>query len=421
MALPNPHGPEKKLMPLFLEGQAREDEIKRAADLPKVYMTSMETSDILMLGMGAFTPLKGFMNEADWKGCVYDMKLSDGTMWPMPVTLSISKEELESSGVKVGTEVALYDRKSDELYATMKVEEIYQIDKEAQATEVFKTTDAEGHPGVEKTFAQGEYNLAGPVKALNEGPFKDTYGRYYLYPAQARAIFEEKGWEKVVAFQTRNPMHRSHEYLVKFALEGGFVDGAYIHAIVGALKKGDIPGEVRVKCYEALIDNYFPDTACTLGVYPMEMRYGGPREALLHAVIRQNFGCAYLIVGRDHAGVGDYYGPFDAQQIFNELWDGALELQCMKINWTFYCHKCESMASLATCPHSKEDRVIVSGTQFRRSMQDGTPIPKEFGRPEVMEILKEYYKTAERVEIKKGAYEDLTPEMLKKIQEGEKK
>ncbi|MDA8096173.1 MAG: sulfate adenylyltransferase [Clostridia bacterium] len=420
MALPSPHGPEKKLMPLFLEGQAKQDEIARAAGLPKVYMTSMETSDILMLGMGAFTPLKGFMNKAEWQGCVFDMKLPDGTMWPMPVTLSISAAELEASGIKVGSEVALIDRESDELYATMKIEEIYQIDKEAQAREVYKTLDAEGHPGVEKTFGQGEYNLAGPVKCLNEGDYGARYGEYYLYPAAARKIFEDKGWSRVVAFQTRNPMHRSHEYLVKFALESGFVDGAFIHAVVGALKKGDIPGEVRVKCYEELVKNYFPETACALGVYPMEMRYGGPREALLHAVIRQNFGCAFLIVGRDHAGVGSYYGPFDAQTIFDELWPGALELKCQKINWTFFCHKCGSMASLATCPHSKEDRVMVSGTQFRRAMQEGEELPVEFGRPEVLAILKEYYTTAEKVEIKKGAYEDLTPEMLKKIQEGKK-
>ncbi|MEW6457897.1 MAG: sulfate adenylyltransferase [Bacillota bacterium] len=420
MALPNPHGPEKKLMPLFLEGEAREAEIARAASLPKVYMTSMETSDILMLGMGAFTPLKGFMNKAEWQGCVFDLKLPDGTMWPMPVTLSISAAELEASGIKEGSDVALIDRESGELYATMNIEEIYQIDKMAQAKEVFKTDDAEGHPGVAKTFAQGEYNLGGPIKALNEGKYHEIYPKYYLYPAQTRALFESKGWSRVVAFQTRNPMHRSHEYLVKFALESGFVDGAVIHAIVGALKAGDIPGETRVKCYEALVDNYFPRENIALAVYPMEMRYGGPREALLHAVFRQNFGCKYLIVGRDHAGVGSYYGPFDAQTIFDELWPGALELGPMKINWTFYCYKCESMASLMTCPHGKEDRVIVSGTQFRRAMQEGAELPKEFGRPEVLAILEEYYRTAEKVEIKKHAYEDLTPEMLAKIKEGKK-
>ncbi|MEW6726140.1 sulfate adenylyltransferase [Desulforudis sp. 1088] len=420
MALPNPHGPKKVLMPLFLQGAAREEEIKRAAELPKVYMTSRETSDILMLGTGAFTPLEGFMNRDAWKGCVYDLKLPDGTMWPMPVTLSISANDLQAAGIKEGSEVALYDKESGELYATMLVEDIYQIDKEAECNEVYKTLDAEGHPGVAKVMAQGEYNLGGKVKALNEGKYKAKYPLYYTYPDETRKIFEEKGWSSVVAFQTRNPMHRSHEYLCKFAMESGLVDGCFIHAIVGALKKGDIPGEVRVKCYEALVTNYFPQERIQLGVYPMEMRYGGPREALLHAVFRQNWGCRYLIVGRDHAGVGSYYGPFDAQVIFDQLWPGALELKPMKINWTFYCYKCESMASLMTCPHSKEDRVVVSGTQFRRAMQEGEELPKEFGRPEVIEILKEYYKTAEKVEIKKGAYEDITPEMLKKIQEGQK-
>jgi len=420
MALPNPHGPKKTLMPLLLEGEARAEEIKRAEGMPKVMMTSRETSDILMLGIGAFTPLPGFMNQDAWKGCVYDLKLPDGTMWPMPVTLSISANDLQAQGIKVGSEVALYDGESGELYATMKVEDIYQIDKEAECKEVFKTTDAEGHPGVAKVMAQGEYNLGGPIKVVNEGKYPAKYPKYYTYPAATRKIFEDKGWSDVVAFQTRNPMHRSHEYLVKFALESGFVDGAFIHAIVGALKAGDIPGETRVKCYEALVENYFPADRIQLGVYPMEMRYGGPREALLHAVFRQNWGCRYLIVGRDHAGVGSYYGPFDAQKIFDELWPGALELRPMKINWTFYCFKCESMASLATCPHSPEDRVVVSGTKFRRAMQEGEPIPEQFSRPEVMAILREYYKTAEKVEIKKGAYEDITPEMLKKIQEGQK-
>ncbi|MTI85294.1 MAG: sulfate adenylyltransferase [Firmicutes bacterium] len=407
MALPKPHGPEGKLKPLLLYGGEREAEIKKAEGLPKVYMSSRETSDILMLGIGAFTPLDGFMKEKDFTGSVFDMKLTDGTMWPMPVTLSITKEEKEALDLKEGVEVALIDRATDELYATMNVEEIYTYDKEAQCREVFTTLDAEGHPGVASVMEQGEFNLGGPVKVLNEGKYPEKYPDYYLYPEQARKLFESKGWSNVVAFQTRNPMHRSHEYLVKFALDGGAVDGAFIHAIVGALKPGDIPGETRVKCYEVLAENYFPKENMAVGVYPMEMRYGGPREALLHAVFRQNWGCSYLIVGRDHAGVGDYYGAFDAQDIFDKLWDGALELKCMKIAWTFYCHKCESMASQRTCPHDAEDRVVVSGTKFRRTMQEGGDINPKFSRPEVLEILKEYYKTAEKVEIKKGAFEDI--------------
>lgn len=407
MALPKPHGPEGKLKPLLLYGADREAEIKRAEALPKVYMSSRETSDVLMLGIGAFTPLDGFMKKDDYTGCVYDLKLTDGTMWPMPVTLSITGDEKDAIGLKEGMEVALIDRESNELYATMKVEEIFTYDKEAECKEVFKTLDAEGHPGVAKVMEQGEFNLGGPIKVVNEGTYKQKYGDYYLYPEEARKLFEEKGWSRIVAFQTRNPMHRSHEYLVKFALESGMVDGAFIHAIVGALKAGDIPGETRVKCYEVLAKEYFPAENLAVGVYPMEMRYGGPREALLHAVFRQNWGCSYLIVGRDHAGVGDYYGPFDAQEIFNTLWEGALELKPMLIAWTFYCHKCESMASLRTCPHDAEHRVVVSGTKFRRTMQDGGDIDPKFSRPEVLEILKEYYKTAEKVEIKVGAYEEI--------------
>lgn len=415
MALAKPHGPEKKLMPLLLKGAEREAEIKRAAGLTKVYMSSRETSDVLMMGIGAFTPLKGFMNKAEWQGSVFDLKLPDGTMWPMPVTLSITEDDLKASGIKEGSEVALIDKETNELYATMKVEEIYTYDKEAECTEVYRTLDAEGHPGVAKVLAQGDYNLSGPIKVVNEGEYKAKYPEYYLYPEEARKMFEEKGWSRVVGFQTRNPMHRSHEYLCKFALESGLVDGCYIHAIVGKLKKGDIPGETRVKCYKVLSEKYFPQEKIAVGVYPMEMRYGGPREALLHAVFRQNWGCSYLIVGRDHAGVGDYYGPFDAQEIFNQLWDGALELKPMKIAWTFYCHECQSMASLRTCPPEHgESRVILSGTKFRRMMQEGGDIPKEFGRPEVIELLREYYETAEKVEIKKGAYEDLNPSVLKK-------
>lgn len=411
MALPKPHGPEGKLKPLLLYGADREAEIKRAEGLPKVYMSSRETSDVLMLGIGAFTPLDGFMKKDDYTGSVFDMKLADGTMWPMPVTLSVTKEVKDAVDLKEGMEVALYDEASGELYATMKVEDIYTYDKEAECREVYTTLDAEGHPGVAKVMEQGEFNVGGPIKVLNEGIYPKKYPKYYLYPEEARKLFEEKGWSNVVAFQTRNPMHRSHEYLCKFALESGLVDGCFIHAIVGALKAGDIPGETRVKCYEVLAEKYFPEESIAVGVYPMEMRYGGPREALLHAVFRQNWGCSYLIVGRDHAGVGDYYGAFDAQDIFDKLWDGALELKCMKIAWTFYCHACQSMASQRTCPHGPEDRVILSGTKFRRMMQDGDDVPKEFGRPEVIEILKEYYKTAEKVEIKKGAYEDMPPGM----------
>ncbi|MCF8010400.1 MAG: sulfate adenylyltransferase [Clostridiales bacterium] len=408
MALPKPHGPEGKLKPLLLYGNERQAEIKKAQELPKVFMSSRETSDTLMLGIGAFTPLNGFMKKEDYKQCVHNLKLVDGTMWPMPVTLSITEQEKQSIGLQEGMEVALIDRASDEIYGTMKVEDIYTYDKEVECKEVFKTTDTEGHPGVSKVFNQGDYNIGGSIKVLNEGKYPEKYPKYYLYPETARKLFEEKGWSNVVAFQTRNPMHRSHEYLVKFALESGFADGAFIHAIVGALKKGDIPGETRVKCYEALAENYFPRESISVGVYPMEMRYGGPREALLHAVFRQNWGCSYLIVGRDHAGCGDYYGAFDAQTIFDELWDGALELRPMKIAWTFYCNKCESMASQRTCPHDGEgDRVVVSGTKFRRIMNEGGEVPDKFSRPEVLEILRDYYKTAEKVEIKKGAFEDM--------------
>jgi sulfate adenylyltransferase len=242
---------------------------------------------------------------------------------------------------------------------------------------------------VAKLYAQGDVLLGGPVKALSEGPYPDKYGNYYARPAETRAIFEERGWRTVAGFQTRNPIHRSHEYLTKIALEVS--DGLLLHPLVGKLKEGDIPADVRMKCYEVLLENYYPRDRVVCRVYPMEMRYGGPREALLHAVFRQNFGCSHLIVGRDHAGVGDYYGPFDAQEIFTTLQPGDLQLQPLNIDWTFHCYKCGNMCSDKTCPHPREDRLFISGTKLREMLSAGEYPPTEFSRREVLEILREYY------------------------------
>ncbi len=412
MALVNPHGSKKKLTPRLLHGTEREEEIKRAQNLPRIEIGSREKGDLLMIGMGAFTPLTGFMGKEDWEGVIYEMKLrkSDpGTMWPIPICCSIDAEQVKN--VKEGSDVALWDKETGTLMATMTVEEVYQLDEKAKREEcihVYKTDDME-HPGVAMVMGQGEYNIAGPVKVLTELDYPEKYGDYYLHPAQARAIFEEKGWSTVAAFQTRNPIHRSHEYLTKVAQEVS--DGVFIHALVGKLKPGDIPAEVRMKCYEVLIDKYYNKDRTVLGVYPLDMRYAGPKEALLHAIFRQNFGCSHLIVGRDHAGVGDYYGVFEAQEIFDKLWPGALELRPLKMDWTFYCYKCEGMASLKTCPHGNEDRLVLSGTKLRRMLAEGQVPPREFSRPEVIEILVKYYQELAqkgvKVEIKKGAYEDL--------------
>ena len=277
--------------------------LKRAGKLKAVPMTSRESSDLVMLAMGAYTPLDGFMGHDDARGAALDMRLGNGLFWPIPITLSCGKDLAD--GIRTGQDVALVDGESGQIMAVMEVAEKYTIDRELECSHVFRTTDP-AHPGVAKVMAQGEHNLAGPVRALGEGTYPQLFRGLYLRPAETRALFVEHGWSKVAAFQTRNPMHRSHEYLVKIAVE--ICDGVLIHQVLGKLKGDDIPAEVRVKAINALVENYFvPGTVIQAG-YPIEMRYAGPREALLHALFRQNFGCSHMLIGRDHAGVGDYYG-----------------------------------------------------------------------------------------------------------------
>jgi sulfate adenylyltransferase len=270
---------------------------------------------------------------------------------------------------------------------------------ETKTAEDFWKIAKNDHPGVQMVMEQKPVSLAGPVKVLSEAEYPTKYAGVYMRPAESRRIFSERGWNEVAALQLRNPMHRSHEYLCKIAVE--VCDGVFIHSLVGNLKPGDIPAEVRVKCIDALVKNYFVEDKVVQGGYPLDMRYAGPREALLHAVFRQNYGCTHLIVGRDHAGVGNYYGPFDAQKIFHEIPENALKLKALPIDWTFYCYKCGGMASMKTCPHGKEDRLLLSGTALRKGLSEGTPLPAEFSRPEVLEILKDYYAhLEEKVEIK---------------------
>ena len=372
--------------PLLLAEIERADVLKHAKTLKKNPMSSRETSDVIMFAMGAYTPLGGFLGEKDWRGCCEEMKLSDGLFWPIPVTLAAETELADS--IEIGEEIALVDRESAEIMAVMMVEEKYTIDKEFECRNVYATTDAE-HPGVGKVLEQGDTNLAGPVTALSEGEYPKKFPGLFLRPAESRALFAEKGWSRVAAFQTRNPMHRSHEHLAKIAVE--VTDGVFIHQVLGKLKAGDIPAETRTQAIQAMIDNYFvPGTVIQAG-YPIEMRYAGPREALFHALIRQNFGCSHLIVGRDHAGVGDYYGPFDAQHIFDKLWEGALITQPLKIDITFYCKKCDGMATAKTCPHDSEHHISISGTKQREMLSAGEDIPGEFSRPEVVKILREFY------------------------------
>ncbi len=397
MALVRPHG-GGDLKPLLLEGDARTQELEKAKGLTQVKMSSRETGDLIMMGIGGFTPLEGFMTKADWQGVCDNYQMANGLFWPIPITLSTNQGKADS--ISIGEEVALVDEESGEIMGTMKVTEKYTIDKAHECQCVFKTTDME-HPGVAKVMEQEDVNLAGPVKVLSEGSFPTEFEGIYMTPAQTRAIFEEKGWNTVAAFQTRNPMHRSHEYLAKIAIE--ITDGVLIHQLLGKLKPGDIPADVRRDAINALTDHYFVKDTYVQAGYPLDMRYAGPREALLHALFRQNFGCSHLLVGRDHAGVGDYYGPFDAHHIFDEIPKGALETQALKIDWTFYCKKCDGMASMKTCPHGKEDRMLLSGTKMRKMLSEGEDVPPEFSRPEVVQILKDYYaslKEEDKVEIK---------------------
>ena len=389
MPLIPPHG-GGALKPLLVDESNRAQEIARAAKLPRLTVSSREKGDLIMLGIGGFTPLDGFMTSADWKGVCDGYRTARGLFWPIPITLSSTRVFADS--IPLDSEIALGDPDSGPVLATMRVAEKYAIDKAHECSSIFGTTDR-NHPGVDRVVTQGEVNLAGPVRVLTDGGFKARYGSLFMTPAETRAEFERLGWSRVAAFQTRNPMHRSHEYLAKVALE--VCDGLLVHSLLGHLKPGDIPGEVRTRAIAVLVERYFrPGTVVQAG-YPLDMRYAGPREALLHAVFRQNYGCAYQIVGRDHAGVGSYYGPFDAHRIFDEIPKGELEIEPMRMDVTFWCYRCGGMASGRTCPHDDADRLQVSGTQLRKWLSEGSDVPAEFSRPEVLEVLRKYYAALE--------------------------
>jgi sulfate adenylyltransferase len=385
MALVNPHG-GGDLQPLLLAGEALAAEKARASTLPKLTVSSREKGDIIMLGIGGFTPVPGFMTHADWQGVCDGMKTASGLFWPIPITLSAARPDADA--IRTGADIALIDPDTGEALATMAVTEKYAIDKAHECATVFRTTDP-AHPGVKLVMDQGDVNIAGPIRVLSTGDFAAKYGTLFMTPAETRALFTAMGWSKIAAFQTRNPMHRSHEYLAKVAIE--VCDGVLVHSLLGALKPGDIPAEVRTRAISVLAERYFVKKTVVQAGYPLDMRYAGPREALLHALFRQNYGCSHQIVGRDHAGVGSYYGPFDAHHIFDQIPKGALETQPLKIDVAFWCYKCGGMASGRTCPHADADRLQVSGTQLRKSLSEGIDVPPEFSRPEVLAVLREYY------------------------------
>jgi len=381
-----PHG-GGTLKPLMLEGEALAAEVARAARLPHVMkVSSREKGDLVMLGIGGFTPLEGFMGHADWRGVCDHMRLANDLFWPIPITLSTDGRTADA--LKIGEDIALADPDDGSLLATMTVTEQYSIDKAHECRAVFRTDDP-AHPGVKMVMEQGNVNLAGPVKVLSDGGFRAKYGALFMTPAETRAAFERMGWSRVAAFQTRNPMHRSHEYLAKVAIE--VCDGVLVHSLLGNLKPGDIPADVRTRAIGVLVENYFHANTVLQAGYPLDMRYAGPREALLHALFRQNYGCSHQIVGRDHAGVGSYYGPFDAHEIFDALPEDALHTRPLKMDVTFWCYRCGGMASGRTCPHGDADRLQVSGTQLRKWLSEGNPVPPEFSRPEVLDVLKQHY------------------------------
>ena len=409
-----PHG-GKGLVCALLEGSARDAELKKAAGLKQIEISARAKGDLIMMGIGGFSPLSGFMTKADWKGVCEKFQMADGTFWPVPITLDISAAD--AAAIKDGEEIALV--RKGEVFATMTVTEKYEMteaDKKFECEKVFRGEgdDSVGdkfwqvalddHPGVQMVMAQKEFNIAGPVKVLSQGEYPKEYPGVYLTPAQTRAMFDERGWANVAALQLRNPMHRSHEYLAKIAVE--VCDGVLIHSLIGNLKAGDIPAPVRIKAIDILIDKYFVKENVISAGYPLDMRYAGPREGLLHATFRQNYGVNAMLIGRDHAGVGDFYGLFEAQEIFDRIpvtGNAAKDLLCkpMKIDWTFYCHKCDGMASLRTCNHGKEDRVILSGTKLRKALSDGAEVVDHFGREEVLVHLRAYYEgLTEKVEVK---------------------
>lgn len=359
--------------------------IKEATTLRSLQTSPREEADIMMFGQGAYTPLQGFMDHEDWKSVCENMHTASGLFWPIPITFSV--DENTANDLKKHERVTLLNQQG-KAFAMMTVEDKYTIDKTHECIEVFKTNDA-AHPGVQLVNAQKAVNIAGPLEVLSLNGFPERFAGIYMTPSETRTLFTARGWSTVCAFQSRNPMHRAHEYIAKVAIE--ICDGLLVHSILGPVKSDDIPAEVRVKAIRVLLQRYFRQDTALQGGYPLCMRYAGPREALLHAIVHQNYGCSHIIIGRDHAGVHHYYGPFDAQQIFNEVPKKALQIQPLKLTWTFWCRSCDGMVSQKTCPHDETQWDLISGTALRNALKNNADIPKHFSRPEILDILKDYY------------------------------
>ena len=346
-------------------------------------LSPRQTADFELLANGGFAPLKGFMGSEDWKSAVENMTLADGQeVWPIPVVLATAVDAAEGDVVELSAD-------NGKALGRIRVSEVFERDVKREAEMVYRTTD-EAHPGVEATYGEGNRCLAGEIEADDSPDHEDAFMRRYFTPEQSRKEFADRGWKRIVAFQTRNPIHRAHEYLTKAALE--VCDGLFLHPLIGETKKGDIPADVRMNCYVVLMENFYPNDRVVLGVNPAAMRYAGPREAVFHAVVRRNYGATHFIVGRDHAGVGDYYGTYDAQAIFDDVDIDRLGIRPLMFEHTFWCYKCEGLGSHKTCPHTPEDRLFLSGTKVREMLENGEEPPHEFTRHEVASILIDAYK-----------------------------
>jgi len=377
-----PHG--GKLVDYFAKGEELKELQKEVKALKTLKVSKKTQCDLEMIGIGAFSPLNGFVSKKDYESIVENMRLANGLTWPIPIALQVKKEEYET--IKDQKKIGLIDD-SGEIAAILLISEIYQPDQNKEAQNIYKTTDI-AHPGVKYLMEAGSYYVAGEVKLLKH--LYDEFSEFNLGCEGTRKVFAERKWKKIVAFQTRNPVHRAHEYLLKVALET--VDGLLLHPTMGETKGDDIPASVRMKCYEKTIE-FFPPNRALLCVMPASMRYAGPKEAILHAIIRQNYGCTHFIVGRDHAGVGNYYGTYEAQEIFSQLKEDDLKIQTMFFEHSFFCKACNDMASFKTCPHDKSNHVVLSGTKVREMLNNGEIPPVEFTRPEIAKILIDSMKT----------------------------